>query len=268
MNPPRILVPLLAALLGPALAAQQEGSGHPDRPMPRATTPEGTYQSFRTMESGSGGGNLVRFSDTFATRRSHVVEPRPTERCIVMPTENVWRHRDLMKEIQAIARHGLISVIPVGGDVDSLKDVTAIPSGWKAYGFTVPGNGELEVRLEHPNLGWFRLAMVNKWGTLQEGMLQNLMPKGTPVVSFKNPKRQPQQVFIIADDPGWMSSKQLPYTLVIKRNWDGKKDGPNPMPQVVGIWARKDAAPAGAKAEHGESKPAAEAADAKSAPRP
>jgi hypothetical protein len=230
-----LLLPLLSA---PSLSAQQESGDRQSTPMPRATTASGDYMSMRAPDAGGGGSVNVRPGDSFASRRYQVVEPRATTRCTTLPTEQIWRHRDLISEIRAVSRSGLIPVLPVSGDVDQLNDSTAIPSGWKAYGFTVPGKGELEVRLEHPNLGWFRLAMVNKWGMLQQGMLQNLIPKGSPVVTFKNPKGEAQQVFVIADDPGWMSSRQLPYKLLIKRSWDGKKEAPDTLPQVVGIWAR------------------------------
>lgn len=260
---PRALLPLAVLLCAPAAWSQQEGGQSQDRPMPRVTGASGQYESFRTVEPG-GGPHLGRPVDSFSMRRYHVVAPRATERCIALPTEGTWRHRDLMREIQDISRHGLIPVLPVSGDVDLLHDSTAIPSGWKAYGFTVPGNGELEVRLEHPNLGWFRLAMVNKWGLLQQGMLQNLIPKGVPVVSFKNPRRDAQQVFVIADDPGWMSSKQLPYKLVIKRSWDGKKEGPSSLPQVFGIWAKQG----GTTALPATAKPAPAPQDGKAESRP
>lgn len=239
MTTRQLLLPIASLLLAPALMAQRDGGPDRSRLTPRPTS-NPSFGSVPSRIAEPGGGSMqVRPLDAFATRHNQIVHPRATPRCTVLPTDQTWRHRDLMAEIQAVARQGVIPVLPVPGDVDLLNDSTAIPSGWKAYGFTVPGNGELEVRLEHPNLGWFRLAMVNKWGQLQEGMLQNLIPKGFPVVTFKNPKREAQQVFIIADDPGWMSSKALPYKLVIKRNWDGKKEAPNTMPQVLGVWARQ-----------------------------
>jgi hypothetical protein len=154
------------------------------------------------------------------------------------PDYGYWHKRDLMKEIQAMSRSGFIPVVPVAGDVDSLNDVSYFPSGWKAYGFVVPAHGELEVRLTHPAQGWFRLVMVNKWGSLQEGMLQNIIPKGDPIVTFKNPRNSSQEVFVIADDPGWMSSTKYPYTISVKRNWDSKAIDPKTLPETVGIWAK------------------------------
>ncbi|MFN8010187.1 MAG: hypothetical protein U0P81_02165 [Holophagaceae bacterium] len=188
------------------------------------------------------------------------MEPRATERCTALPTAEVWQHRDLFKEIQALSRRGCIPVLPVAGYVDALQDYAFMPAGWKAYGFVVPPQGELEVHLDHPNLGWFRLAMVNKWGSLQRGMLQNLIPRGTPMVTYKNLEKTTQQVFVIADDPGWMSSKQTPYKITIKRSWDGKKEVPDSLPQVLGIWAQHGSLEAAAK-------PAA-TDPAKSAPQP
>jgi len=234
---------LVAGLLGCSvmLSAQDDMRG-PDRSrsMTRPTRSVGSPESRFTTPMGSPmtTRDLHRPDSWITPPRRVLLAPPALERCRVVPTELVWQRRDIMREIQHMARRGLIPVIPVSGLVDALEDTAIFPAGWKAYGFVVPAKGELEVRLTHPNLGWFRLMMVNKWGSLQEGMLQNLIPKGYPVVTFKNPKNSPQEVFVIADDPGWMSTKADPYTITIKRSWDTQKDGPDPMPQTVGIWAK------------------------------
>lgn len=234
MSVPRSLSLLVALTTGFSLLAQEEtrGGGAQARPMPRMESSPGM------RITGPTGGRGYRGFEPMEPRRRVVLAPPPLERHRNPMTGAAWQRRDIFKEMQRMARQGFIPVVPVGGQIDSLRDVAYFPAGWKAYGFVVPAKGELEVRLDHPNLGWFRLMMVNKWGGLQEGMLQNLIPKGTPVVTFKNPKNSPQQVFVIADDPGWMSSRQYPYTISVKRSWDGKLESPDAMPQTVGIWAK------------------------------
>lgn len=234
---------LVAGILGCSalLAAQDEMRG-PDRarPMPRPSRSVGASDGRFSSPGGNpmSARDLHRMDPWEAPPRRVLLAPPAMERCRIVPTELAWQRRDIMREIQHMARRGLIPVTPVSALVDTVEDVAIFPAGWKAYGFVVPAKGELEVRLNHPNLGWFRLMMVNKWGSLQEGMLQNLIPKGTPVVTFKNPKNSPQEVFVIADDPGWMSTKADPYTISIKRSWEPRQNGLDPMPQTVGIWAK------------------------------
>lgn len=166
----------------------------------------------------------LRFTDLIAT-------PRCTER----PTVQFWRSRDLLVEIQNNARRGSIPIVPVAGDVNELKDFGLFPAGWRGYGFVVPAGGSLKVSLFHANRGWFRLQMVNKWGSLEEGMLQNVLHTFEPVVTYTNPTREVRVVYVIADDPGWMSYEQNPYTLKIERNWDPKLKLDD-TPVNHGIW--------------------------------
>ena len=170
-----------------------------------------------------------------------VVRPPATERCIEMPNTLYWtqRSQNLLATIKRTARRiGLIQAIRIA---DQYKTVTARserPAGWAAYAFAVPGQGNLRVTLTHPNEGWFRLLMVDKWGGAVEGMFQNIIPKGYPTVSFHNPKEEAQVAFVIVDDPGWMSSETSLYTLTIDRDWAPGKLGPKvEYPQQGGVWA-------------------------------
>ena len=124
-----------------------------------------------------------------------------------------------MGEIQGMARRGGIPVTAVAEAGQELADSALFPAGWKCYAFTAPGKGKLHVRLTHANEGWLRLAMTNKTGGLQKGMLQNLTPTGNHEVTFINPKDESQIVYVTVDDPGWMSDKNKPYTLKIDRSW-------------------------------------------------
>jgi hypothetical protein len=169
-----------------------------------------------------------------------VVKPPATERCLVMPNSLYWTQRgeNLLATIKRTARKiGLIQAIRVA---DQYKTVTAKserPAGWAAYAFAVPGQGNLKVTLSHPNEGWFRLLMVDRWGGAVEGMFQNMIPKGYPTVSFHNPKQEAQVVFVIVDDPGWMSSDSSLYTLSIDRDWAPGKPGPKAEYPQGGVWA-------------------------------
>jgi len=138
-----------------------------------------------------------------------------------------------------MARRGFIRVIPVDGEVTELTGYAEFPAGWIAYGFVVAPKGKLHVRLHHSNEGWFRLAMMNKWGQLEEGMLQNLIPTGNPEVTFNNPTDQVKAVYVLVDDPGLMSTKENPFTLKIERSWDPKEKLPGAT-VVQGIWAKAD----------------------------
>lgn len=245
------LIPILAGLsAGLGLAAQEEGSRTADRAQPRIEASD-SGRGVSIMSTGSE--SRSNFTSDFTVRP--VITPREMERCTSMPTTQAWEARDLVRELRTLSRQGYVPVTMVKGGLDAFKAHTEIPSGWRAYGFVVPGKGELEVRLTHPNQGWFRLLMMNKWGQLSKGMLQNLHPKGDPIVTYKNPGNSAQAVFVLADDPGWMSSSRLPYTLNIKRSWSGKEVDLRPVPQRLGIWAmlegqlEKATAAAPAKAE-------------------
>jgi hypothetical protein len=168
-----------------------------------------------------------------------IILPRPMERCMNRPTTDYWRQRDIMAEIQAMARRGFIAVHPVGDAVNEFMGVSDFPAGWKAYGFRVPPGENIQVRLHHSNEGWFRLGMVNKWGSLEQGMLQNLIPTGNPEVKYTNPSKEARSVYVVVDDPGWMSSKDNPFTVKVSRSWDPAQKKVDDAPIVTGIWAQK-----------------------------
>lgn len=169
----------------------------------------------------------------------HLLRPRPLPRWVIMPTVNDWQRRDIMAEIQWMARRGSIAVHPVAEDAKVFQGESVFPAGWTAYGFAVPPGESLKVSLDHPNRGWFRLLMVNKWGDLEEGMLQNLTNTFEPVVTYTNPRKEPRAVYVIVDDPGWMSSKENPFTITVTRSWEPGKKKLDEVPVVTGIWAQK-----------------------------
>lgn len=173
-----------------------------------------------------------------ASRR--ILLPPPHPRCGTVPTGPYWQRRDLMAEIQGMARRGFIPVAKTDPEALEILDYTWHPSGWRAYSFLVAPKGTLHVRLHHSNEGWFRLVMFNKWGQLEEGMLGNRIPTGNPEVRYTNPKDEFHFVYVLVDDPGWMSSKENPYRLQIERSWDPKAEKPGEMQPVDGVWAQLD----------------------------
>jgi hypothetical protein len=200
-------------------------------------------------EGGEGGNGHQRHTTTSDRPRNlpppttqQILKPQATPRLVDMPENRYWRSRDLFAEIRVMARRGFIAVTQIPETVANLEDFSWFPSGWRAYGFAVPPKEHLKVRLHHPNEGWFRLVMVNKWGQTGAGMLQNLIPTGNPEVTYNNPTDGPQAVYVIVDDPGWMSSKEKPFTLDIKRSWDPAVKAVPPVPAVLGIWAQPIAA--------------------------
>ena len=172
-----------------------------------------------------------------------ILMPGALPRATVMPQASFWQSRDLMAEMRNSARQGFIPVVPVDVTVGAVTDFAYFPSGWKAYAFAVPTRETLHVRLHHGHEGWFRLAMVDRWGRMTLGMMQNKIPTGNPEVTYKNLMKGPQVVYVIVDDPGWMSSKSDPYTLKIDRSWDAAKKPMSAIPSTLGVFATKKLAP-------------------------
>jgi hypothetical protein len=159
-----------------------------------------------------------------------------------MPTREQWLNRNIMAELQSMARRGPIAVEPVSEDIAELTGHPDSPAGWKAYGFRVPAGEKLHVRLRHSNEGWFRLMMVDRWGEVGKGMLQNLIPTGNPEVSFTNLTQEAQSVYVIVDDPGLWSSSRDPFSMKVDRSWNPASKKLDGAPIGAGIWAQKQEA--------------------------
>jgi hypothetical protein len=265
-TPSRLALAILAtALAAPGLQAQRttvqrpEAGPPPSRgtmPPPRPPTPPSpspTPSGSRSgwgQTSGPNGGTDQRPSTWRQPSSSQVIVPRATPRCQHWPDSAFWRTRDLFKEIQWMSRQGFIPV-SAAGDATELSGSCFFPAGWRAYSFVVPAKEKLNVRLHHSNEGWFRLVMVDRWGQLREGMLQNVIHIATPEVSFISPLATATTVYVIVDDPGWMSTSKNPFTLTVTRSWDPAKTPVPALQPVTGIWAQveiKDVKP-------GEEKP-------------
>jgi len=259
----RFLIPFLATVwVGTTLGAQhrehrrptpqgeRRGSGGSTiefKGGDRAHRIEGRVSRGEPSRRGQDAGSHLATGRQLRPVNTVVVTPRYIPRCTTQPNPHYWQRRDIMAEIQWMSRRGLVGVTPVPEDVNELNGASDYPAGWKAYGFVVPAGGKLHVRLHHTNEGWFRLAMVNKWGDLSAGMLQNLIPTGNPEVRYTNPSKEPQAVYVIVDDPGWMSSKAYPFNLQVQRDWEPGKADTQGVKMVEGIWASNSGA--GASAE-------------------
>lgn len=239
------LLPLLAQRPAPPPSGRPGtggvGRGSLDRPGPvERPRPGGErgpgFQRGRGVRPGERSGPVNRIRPNQEKKRPlRFNELLATPRCTERPDETFWRTRDLAAEIQRNARRGPIPIVRIAPDASEVKGFGLFPAGWRGYGFVVPPGESLKVSLFHPNRGWFRLQMVNKWGNLEEGMLQNVVRTFEPVVTYTNPSKQARAIYVIADDPGWMSYEQNPFTLKIERSWDPalKLDD---TPVVQGIW--------------------------------
>lgn len=259
MNGPRIIASIVAAsCLAVGLHGQERG--RQSAPAGRSSSGSGSFNSGAERTGIDGG-----FSGDASGRTSFAPSPAQDRRntaslsnvhgvftssvntrflgrekywqpCPILPNSAFWGHRDLMAEIQFMSRQGFVACTRVADDALEVTDYSDFPQGWKGYAFVVPANGTLHVSLNHVNRGWFRLVMMNKWGNLQEGMLQNVIYTGKPEVTFKNPKNEAQAVYVVADDPGWMSSKAYPYQLNVERSWDPATVDLKDVKVAAGVW--------------------------------
>ncbi len=94
----------------------------------------------------------------------------------------------------------------------SIDDHVGGAAGWKAYRVDVPGRAKVHLRLHSNHEAWFIVRTVNKFGTLEEGMLRNLIPTGNPEATYTNPKDQPNTIFFVVDTTE-MDVNSEPYTL-------------------------------------------------------
>ncbi len=94
----------------------------------------------------------------------------------------------------------------------SIADHVGGAAGWKAYRVEVPGKAKVHLRLHSNHEAWFIVRTVNKFGTLEEGMLRNLIATGNPEATYTNPKDQANTIFFVVDTTE-MDVNSEPYTL-------------------------------------------------------
>lgn len=246
---------MAAALCGASPQGEQDRrvTPHPQGPVggrvvsegPRQTNPApvvpgdaGTrrHPGPRTLDMEPRPGPAPRISTVDLYPGTRVVVPPAWNRCTSLPDMGYWRTRDLMAEIKWLSRRGFIPVTPLGDGVDALTDYVLMPAGWRAYGISVPVGGTVQVEVKHPSLAWFRLMLVDKWGTPGPGMLQAAIAHQPVLVTYKNPNKEATAIYVLVDDPAWWSDAKNPYTLVVRRDWDPAKTDLSKVKMVAGLW--------------------------------
>ena len=109
------------------------------------------------------------------------------------------------------ARQGSILTVAVPTGATRIADRILSPSGWKAYRLDIPARGKLVARLRSDRESDFRLRVINRWGRMEEGMLQNRIYRGKPEASYFNPKDAPNTIYLIVDTRDTNASE--PYVL-------------------------------------------------------
>ncbi|HNX95696.1 MAG TPA: hypothetical protein PKL14_11095 [Holophaga sp.] len=109
------------------------------------------------------------------------------------------------------ARQGSILTVAVPADATRIADRILYPSGWKAYRLEIPARGKLLARLRSDRESNFLLRVINRWGRMEEGMLQNRIYRGRPEASYFNPKDAPNTIYVIVDTRDTNASE--PYVL-------------------------------------------------------
>jgi hypothetical protein len=167
---------------------------------------------------------------------TRTVVPPGWSRCTTMPDASYWGQRDLMGEIQWLARSGYVPVSPIGDRVEVLSDYVQAPAGWRAYGISVPVRGTVQVEVQHPKVGWFRLLLVDRWGIPASGMLAASVAVQPVMVTYTNPGKEATAIYVIVDDPAWWSDARDPYALMIRRDWDPARTDLSQVKMVAGLW--------------------------------
>jgi len=167
-----------------------------------------------------------------------VLRPRPLPRLMVLPTPNYWqtRYRSINSDITFLSRRGFIPVTAVPSDIYEIVDYAETPAGWRGYGFVVPPGESVIINLEHTNRAWFRLIICDAWGRAVPGGLSSKLPQHEPRLSYKNVSDEARAIYLIVDDPGWMSSEGNPYFLEIVRSWDPALIPVDQTMIASGIW--------------------------------
>lgn len=120
--------------------------------------------------------------------------------------------------IRERSRHGVnIPAVALPATSCQVKDRMDGISGWKAYRVEVPPHGGFHARLRGIHEAWFLVKVLDRWGRLGPGMLQNRIPTGNPEASYRNPKAEPSTVYIVVDTTE-TNVQGEDYTLTVTRN--------------------------------------------------
>ena len=238
LPPSRTLKLILGLLLVPTLSATSPEEGRAPRTAPQASGEAQMTRPARTSSTQRGLASPApaRVKSVYLYSGTRTVVPPGWVRCTTLPNAGYWRQRDIMAEIQWLSRSGFIPVSPIGDQVEALSDYAQWPAGWRAYGISVPSGGTMQVEVQHPKLGWFRLLLVDKWGKPGPGMLQAAIAPQPVLVTYKNPGKEATAVYVIVDDPAWWSDAKDPFTLVVRRDWDPARTDLSQVKMATGLW--------------------------------
>lgn len=121
----------------------------------------------------------------------------------------------LERQIRSSARSGpSIPALGLPSEAVAVSDTIGSVAGWKAYRVEVPAGAKVHARIHGLHEGWFRMRTVNRMGSLEKGMLQNLIPTGNPEASYTNPKTVPSVIYFVVDTTQ-PNLETEPYTLVV-----------------------------------------------------
>lgn len=109
-------------------------------------------------------------------------------------------------------RGGALPAVAVPALPCVIDDRVEFASGWKAYRVEAPAGATVKARLRGDHEGWFVVKTMNRWGTLEKGMLQNRISTGNPEASFINPKRKAATFYFVVDTTETSADRE-PYRL-------------------------------------------------------
>jgi hypothetical protein len=224
---------------GPAFqsAGPVDRGAYQAAPVPQAQGPSAPHGQRSGASQRSADFVPARVKTLYIYPGTRTLVPPGWPRCGAIPNLNYWQMRDISREIQWMSRSGFIPVSPIGDSVEALSDYTQWPAGWRAYGISVPIGGTVQVEVKHTKAeGWFRLMLMNKWGVPDAGMLQAAMAPRPLMVTYRNPSKEDQAIYVIVDDPAWWSDAKDPYTLLIRRDWDPARTDLSQVKMVAGLW--------------------------------
>ena len=228
---------------GPGSNIQRQGGERPSRPEGAGSRNGGRGAAGRSESEGRPNNALERPGSRNwdgnewrgperSERRRQIVPPdvpaelRPLPRLRALPRNffhnYYWERRyfSLQNSIMFATRKGFIPVTPIPEDVLEVTDFAETPVGWRGYGIVVPPWESLSINLEHPNRGWFRLIICDAWGQAVPGGLSSKLPQFEPRLTYSNNSGNATAIYLIVDDPGWMSSSAEPYILELSRSWN------------------------------------------------
>jgi hypothetical protein len=124
------------------------------------------------------------------------------------------------RQIRSAGRRSPLPCVAVpAGDV-TIEHAVSQPAGWMTYRVETAPWETVKARLRGGHEAWFAMKVVNKWGELEEGMLQNRIHTGNPEASFLNRTQLARTVFFVVDTTTIFNGAE-PYTLTFTREPSG-----------------------------------------------